>query len=89
MTPAVPTRRRATALAALLALSLLSCGREVTGPDGRRLALLAFAPEFSGPVAVVEGAGDVEPFEKVRVVLRRSDGSILRDTTVNFPSTAT
>ncbi|WKW13204.1 Ig-like domain-containing protein [Pseudogemmatithrix spongiicola] len=83
-----PTGRRAAAGIALFALSLLSCGREVTGPDGRRLALLAFAPEFSGPVAVVEGAGDAVPFERVRVVLRRSDGSIMKDTTVAFPSTA-
>ncbi|WKW13206.1 Ig-like domain-containing protein [Pseudogemmatithrix spongiicola] len=84
--PSAP--RRVAALAALFAFSLLSCGREVTGPDRSRIAMLAFAPEFTGPMAAIDGAGDAVPFEKVRVVLRREDGSILKDTLVDFPSDA-
>ncbi len=83
--------RRILALAATFALSLLSCGREITGPDaGLRFATgLSFLGEYPRPIAsVAEGAGSVVPFERVRVVFRRSDGSVALDTSVNFPSTA-
>lgn len=78
---------------AACALSLLSCGREVTGPDngvasGRaRLAALALDPQMPGLFASLAGASDVVPFTRVRVVLRRQDGSVAADTLVPFPST--
>lgn len=88
----IPVRHRLPFIVAAFALSVLSCGREVTGPENgiyrNRVAMLAFAPEFSGPMAVIEGAGDAVPFEKVRVVLRGLDGSIVKDTMVAFPSDA-
>lgn len=88
----LPVRHRLPFIVAAFALSVLSCGREVTGPENgifrNRMATLAFAPEFSGPMAVIEGAGDAVPFEKVRVVLRGLDGSIVKDTMVAFPSDA-
>lgn len=39
-------------------------------------------------LASLTGGGTVVPFEKVRVVLRRSDGTTAKDTLVDFPSTA-
>lgn len=88
----IPVQHRLPFIVAAFALSVLSCGREVTGPENgifrNRVAMLAFAPEFSGPMAVIEGAGDAVPFEKVRVVLRGLDGSIVKDTMVAFPSDA-
>ncbi len=93
----MPTARRRVrsirVLAALFGLSLLSCGREVTGPgDGidlgwNRNGALAIAPEIPG-LPSGNLASDVEPFERVRVVLRRGDGSVVKDTMVSFPSTA-
>ena len=74
-----------------LALSLLSCGREITGPgEGLRFATgLSFLAEFPAPLAsVAAGAGSVVPFERVRVVFRRSDRSVALDTLINFPSNA-
>ncbi len=74
-----------------LALSLLSCGREITGPgEGLRFATgLSFLAEFPAPLAsVAAGAGSVIPFERVRVVFRRADQSVALDTLVVFPSNA-
>lgn len=78
-------------LVAIFGLSLLSCGREITGPEngvrrtGNRFAMLALAPEFPAALVQTPGASSVVPFEKVRVVLRREDGSIALDTLVDFP----
>lgn len=88
-----PAQRRLVFLTTAFALSLLSCGREVIGPDdgisvGRRIASIAIAPEMPALMQVVEGAGDAVPFTKVRVVLRNGDGSIAKDTMVDFPSDA-
>lgn len=72
--------------------SLLSCGREITGPaNGVRYARnLSFVAEFPGLFASVEtGSGAVVDFEKVRVIFRRLDGSVALVRTVNFPSNAT
>lgn len=85
---------RATILVGgLLAASLLSCGREITGPGGVRFhGDIAIHPVF--PEVVLLGSGqalamsDVAPFERVRIVLRRADLSIAIDTLVSFPSTA-
>lgn len=60
-------------------LSLLSCGREVTGPDGglRFADGLSFIAEFPGEMASVEtGAGSVVPYTSVRVLLTRSSGTV-------------
>lgn len=82
--------RRAALVAALFAASLLSCGREITGPEngvGTRFAHgLSFLTEFPGPLANVEaGAGSVVPFNRVRVIFRREDGSVALDRLVDFP----
>lgn len=84
--PAVPLRRLVAA-GAVFALSLLSCGREITGPSGTQYARgLSFIAEFPGSFASVEqGAGSVVAFTKVRVFFRRLDGSIALDRVVNFP----
>jgi hypothetical protein len=65
----------------------------VTGPDDgipglRRTAALALAPRFVGPFGGANLASEVAPFEQVLVVLRRLDGSILKDTLVDFPANA-
>ena len=86
----LPVRKRLH-LPALLALgcafSLLSCGREVTGPGaGLRFAQgITFVAQFPGPLAnVASGAGTVVPFDRVRVVLRRSDGAVAIDRVALF-----
>jgi hypothetical protein len=74
----------------------LACGREPTGPgnNGARYAHgLAFQTEF--PTAYQEyaaslqlanqTAGDPAAFTQVRIILRFPDGSIAKDTTINFP----
>ncbi len=91
--------RRLAALSGLLALaSLLSCGREVTGPENGihgRTATLAFVPHFPARAAHSVAAGgtmahsfsDLVPFNRVRVVLRRGQ-EIAADRMVNFPPNA-
>ncbi len=88
-----PAQRRLVYLTTAFALSLLSCGREVTGPEngitiGRRIGNIAIAPQMPTLMQVVQGAGDAVPFTRVRVVLRNVDGSIAKDTMVDFPSNA-
>lgn len=88
--PGRPAWRRAAFVAALFGASLLSCGREITGPEngvGTRYAHgLSFLTEFPGPLASVEaGAGSVVPFSRVRVLFRREDGSPALDQLVDFP----
>ncbi len=83
--------RRLLLVAAAVLLSQFACGREITGPGaGLRFASgLSFLAQFPGPLAnVAAGAGDVVPFERVRIVFRRTDGSVALDTVVNFPSNA-
>lgn len=81
-------------LTAVFALSLLSCGREVTGPGnglnyGRaRTAALALDPHMPTLFAQLAGASDVVPFERVRIVLLRDDATVALDTIVNFPAGA-
>jgi len=79
--------RRLAFLALGLGLSLLSCGREITGPAGElRLAQnIAFLAQFPGPLAsVADGAGSVVAFDRIRVLLRRTDGSVGLDRVVQF-----
>ena len=83
------SRQRLIALATAFLFSLLSCGREVTGPSdgvGVRYAQgLSFISQFPAPLAgVAQGVGSVVPFDRVRVVFRRTDGSVALDTTVTF-----
>lgn len=87
--PTAPPLRRLLVLGGLFALSLLSCGREITGPEngvGRRVVSgLSFVSEFPGPLASLEqGAGSVIAFERVRVLFRRADGSVALDQMVTF-----
>ena len=85
--------RRLLLLAGVLGLSLLSCGREVTGPgDGlsfgrNRTAALAIDPQFP-QLPAGNFASDLVPFVKVRVTIRDLNGAMVRDTTVDFPSAA-
>ena len=87
----IRSRRHVALLAGILGLSLLSCGRDVTGPEngigyGRnRIAALALEPSFP----VIPGANaisDVVPFSRVRITLRRIDGTVTKDTTIDFPA---
>ncbi|MEX2181439.1 MAG: Ig-like domain-containing protein [Gemmatimonadaceae bacterium] len=85
------TVRPALLLGGLFALSLLSCGREVTGPlDGvtpRYATGLSFIAAFPGPLASIEaGAGSVVPFERVRILFLRTSGAVALDTVVLFPA---
>ncbi len=84
------TARPVLVLAGILGLSLLSCGREITGPENgvrpRIASGLSFVAEFPGAFASVEaGAGSVVAFNRVRVIFRRADGSVALDRIVLFP----
>lgn len=88
-----PIRRGALPALALLA-SLLSCGRDLTGPGGRgSLVALQLAPDFSSMVDTVNGVAysvaELVPFTRVRVELRRVDNSVAASSVVDFPSDAT
>ncbi|MDQ8155597.1 MAG: Ig-like domain-containing protein, partial [Gemmatimonadota bacterium] len=88
--------RAAALLIGVLALSLLSCGREITAPVSspvnlfRRLAPFAFDAQYETAIKGPElrAALSQVAFERVRVTLRREDGSIALDTVVEFPAGA-
>lgn len=73
--------RRATLLVLGLVFSLLSCGREVTGPGRAQLAhAIAFQAQYPGRFAdVADGAGSVVAFNRVRIILRRTNGAVALD----------
>lgn len=86
--------RRWAALALALFASLLSCGRDLTGPGGRgSLVALQLAPDFSAMVDSVDGVAysvaDLVPFTRVRIELRRLDNTVAASQVVDFPSDAT
>lgn len=87
--------RRPAFLAALLAFSsLLSCGREVTGPAGAgRLAEVQLNPVFGtvrlGGTGRTMSIGEVVDFERVRIVLVRNDGDTAVDRVIDFPPDST
>lgn len=70
----------------IAAASTLSCGREVTGPEGRRLSrAVSLQPSLrvqSGAALVASGV----EFARLRLTLGRSDGTIAYDRVVDFPS---
>ena len=90
-----PARRFALA-AGLLAVALISCGREITGPVAtpvnafKRFASLAFSPQYETAVrgGALQAALLQVAFERVRITLRREDGTIALDTVVDFPAGA-
>jgi hypothetical protein len=88
-----PKSRRSGALAALLFVtSLLSCGREVTGPGGARFTgSLALAPHFDAPTpfdaADVENVAALVPYTKVRVLVLRA-GEVISSKLVAFGAAA-
>lgn len=86
--------RPALAAALLLIVGLISCGREVTGPGGRGTpATVALNPVF-GTVTLagtgeVLSIGSVVDFNRVRVVLLRTNGDTAVDQLVPFPPEST
>ena len=86
--------RPALAAALLLIVGLVSCGREVTGPGGRGTpATVALNPVF-GTVTLagtgeVLSIGSVVDFNRVRVVLLRTNGDTAVDELVAFPPEST
>jgi hypothetical protein len=87
-----PIRRLAVTGAALLAV-LLSCGRDVTSPTARgiagRLGNISVAAQFPTVLSQTSGASSTVPFNRVHIVLRRTDLSIALEKTVDFPADAT
>ena len=96
MTPASRPARRLALAAGLLTAVLISCGREVTGPVSapvnafKRFASLAFSPQYTTALSssALRAALTQVAFERVRITLRREDGSIALDTVVDFPAGA-
>ncbi len=95
MRTASPIRRLAVAAGLLIAV-LVACGREITGPVAgpvnafRRAGVLAFEPRYETaiPASALHAALTQVAFERVRITLRREDGSIAFDTVVVFPAGA-
>jgi hypothetical protein len=92
-----PLRRLAVTGVAFLAV-LLSCGRDVTGPNARGRSIstanglhasLSVVPQFPEILSQTTGGGGTVPFNRVHVVLRRVDLSLAFQTTVEFPASAT
>ncbi|MHB8838769.1 MAG: beta strand repeat-containing protein [Gemmatimonadaceae bacterium] len=85
--------RRLTIAAGLLIAVLVACGREITGPAStsvnvfKRFAAFAFESKVESaiPANALHAALQQVEFERVRVTLRREDGSIALDTVVLFP----
>lgn len=67
---------------------MISCGREVTapqGPAGRVARGLAFSAQFPEAMRQLSGgAASLVPFTKVRVLLQHSNGTIALETVVDF-----
>ena len=80
-----PLAIRSLAVAGLLGLGLLSCGGELTGPESGRLGALTIAPRFPAILEMANSHGDVAPFVRVRITLNAEDGSIAKDTLIDFP----
>lgn len=81
--------RRPIAIAALGVISALSCGREVTAPEGRWVARgFSFAPQFRADNIASQVLSDLVPFDRVRVLLRNAAGDVVVDRVVDFPSGA-
>ncbi len=78
--------RRFVALV-LLAIGGLSCGRELTGPEASRVARgFSFLAQFGPDGGSAFEASDFEPFDRVRVLLLRANGSVALDRVVSFPA---
>ena len=88
-----PVRRLAVAAGLLIAV-LVACGREITAPVAntvnafRRYAAVSFEPKYETavPAHLLKAALQTVAFERVRITLRREDGSIVLDTVVLFPA---
>lgn len=80
--------RRLALLASVLLLVVPSCGREVTAPPDSAVRWargFSFYSVFPSLYQQVAGGNSGISFERVRIVLRRTDGRIALDTTVLFP----
>lgn len=100
--PRSASPRRLLFLGSAFLLSMLSCGREPTGPAGpagiRWSHAIAFNAEFpagfaeyqkslkASPQSTPTGAGSVVTFTRVRILLHFPDGSVALDQMVDFPA---
>ncbi|MCX5762290.1 MAG: Ig-like domain-containing protein, partial [Gemmatimonadetes bacterium] len=93
---ASPPVRRLALFVGLLTAVLISCGREITGPGSvtvnafKRVAAFSFSPQYETavPSSALHAALTQVAFERVRITLRREDGTIALDTVVDFPAGA-
>ena len=93
MSTATSPARRLAAAAGLLTVVLLSCGKELTAPGTspvnvfHQRGTIAFNALFETPIRgpALRAALTQVAFERVRITLRREDGTIALDTVVNFP----
>lgn len=86
------------AVLGLLAFSVLSCGRDATGPNGTtlgrsRFASLRFDAQFPTIPGTADALSDIVPFTSVRVRLTELDGRddaprTIYDRTIPFPTGA-
>src|SRR5579871_5596213 len=91
---APPTRdaplRRLAFLGLVFVATVLSCAKDVTGPDsGRFMRGFSWNAVFPKPLRDIGSAGaGVVPFSTVRVLLHHSDGTVALDTVINYPAGA-
>ena len=96
MLPPGSSARRLLVIASLLAAALVACGRELVAPTAvpvsafHRTGSLAINPQYESPLAphALRAALLEVAFDRVRITLRRDDGSVALDTVVLFPAGA-
>jgi len=96
MLPPGSSARRLFVIAGLLAAALVACGRELVAPTAvpvaafHRTGSLAIAPQYESPLVphALRAALLEVAFDRVRITLRRDDGSVALDTVVLFPAGA-
>ena len=72
-------------------MALLSCGRDVTGPNAvaRYARGISWRTEFPPAYQLAGGdASGVVDFNRVHIVLHRADGTVALDTVIDFPAGA-
>src|SRR5579864_5270572 len=90
--PAEQPQLRSAALVGLALVAVVfACAREVTAPAStvRNASGFSFSAQFPKVLEEAAGAaGEIVPFNRVRVVLHHPGGTLALDTVVAFPSGA-
>jgi hypothetical protein len=90
-----PTRdasmRRLAFLGLVFVVAIVSCGKDLTGPNGAARFMRGLSWNAVFPPALRDAGGTssgVVAFNRVHVVMHHSDGTVSLDTTIAFPPSA-